>query len=106
MNSLLFFLAGLTLFLYGLAIAFGIVYPRWVGSMAAISGTAFMYNGAVEVAYEGFIPSIVKLVGLILLSVWAFIMAALMWRNSSRRRIASPGSAPPGETAQQPASPR
>ena len=88
MNSLSYFLAGLTLFLFGLAIALGRVYPRWVGLIAAISGVAFMYNGAVEVAYEGFVPSITKLVGLLLLAVWAFVMATLMWRNGSRRRLA------------------
>ena len=87
MNSLSFFLAGLTLFLYGLAIALGRVYPRWVGLIATISGVAFMYNGAV-VAYEGFVPSITKLVGLLLLALWAFVMAAWMWRNGSRRRLA------------------
>jgi hypothetical protein len=88
MNSLSYFLAGLTLFLYGLAIALGRVYPRWVGLMAVLSGAASMYNGAVVVAYEGFVPSIVKLVGLLLLAVWAFVMAAFMWRNGSRRRLA------------------
>jgi hypothetical protein len=87
MNSLSYFLAGLTLFLFGLAIALGRVYPRWVGLIAVISGAAFMYNGAV-VAYEGFVPSIIKLVGLLLLAMWAFVMAAFMWRNGSRRRIA------------------
>lgn len=30
-NSLSYFLLGLSLFLYGLAIALGVVYPRWVG---------------------------------------------------------------------------
>jgi hypothetical protein len=78
MNSLSYFLAGLTLFLFGLAIALGRVYPRWVGLTAANSGAAFMYNGAVVVAYEGFVPSIIKLVGLLLLVVWAFVMAAFM----------------------------
>jgi hypothetical protein len=87
MNSLSFFLAGLTLFLFGLAIALGRVYPRWVGLIAAISGVALMNNGVV-VAYEGFVPSITKLVGLLLLAVWALVMAALMWRNGSRRRLA------------------
>ena len=98
MNSLSYFLAGLTLFLFGLAIALGRVYPRWVGLIAVISGAAFMYNGVVEVAYEGFVPSIIKLVGLLLLAVWAFVMAFLMWRNSSRGPIAHPESAPPGPT--------
>jgi uncharacterized membrane protein YhaH (DUF805 family) len=97
MNSLSNFLTGLTLLLYGLAIALGRgVYPRWTGWMAALSGVAFMYNGVVEVAYEGFGPSIVKLVGILLLAVWAFIMAVLMLRNGSRRRIARPVSTPAG----------
>src|SRR5215212_3268549 len=42
MNSLSYFLAGLTLFLYGVAITFGSVYPRWVGLMAMVSGALFM----------------------------------------------------------------
>jgi hypothetical protein len=105
MNSFSYFLAGLSLFLFGLAIALGRVYPRWVGLIAAISGAAFMYNGAVEVAYEGFVASIIKLVGLLLLAVWAFVMAALMWRYGSRRRIARLGSASQA-AAQRPASPR
>jgi hypothetical protein len=91
MNSLSYFLAGLTLFLYGLAIALGRVYPRWVGLMATVSGAAFMYDGAVVVAYQGFVPSIIKVVGLLLLAVWAFVMAAFMWRKGSRRRIARLG---------------
>jgi hypothetical protein len=105
MNSLSFFLAGLTLFIFGLAIALGAVYPRWAGMIAVVSGAAFMYDGAVVVAYEGFVPSIVKLVGLVLLAVWAFIMAVLMWRHSNRGLVANPEPAP-GEPAEPPASPR
>src|SRR5215211_6901772 len=96
MNSLSYFLAGLTLFLFGLAIALGRVYPRWVGLVAAISGAAFMYNGIGVVAYEGFVPSTIKTVGLLLLAVWAFVMAAFMWRNGNRRRIARTQPNPPG----------
>ena len=66
MNSLSYFLAGLTLFLYGLAITLGPIYQRWAGLIAVVSGVALMYNGVVEVAYEGFVASIVKLVGLVL----------------------------------------
>jgi hypothetical protein len=96
MNSLSFFLAGLTLFLYGVVIALGDVYPRWAGLIAVVSGAALMYDGAVVVAYEGFVPSVIKLVGLLLLAVWAFVMAVLMWREGTRRRgsVAQPGSAP------------
>jgi hypothetical protein len=46
MNSLSYLLAGLTLFLYGLAIALGSVYPRWAGLIDAVSRAALMYNGA------------------------------------------------------------
>jgi hypothetical protein len=86
MNALSYFLAGLTLFLFGLAIAVGRAYPRWAGLIAVISGVALMYNGVIEVAYEGFVGSVVKLVGLLLLAVWAFAMAVLMWRKVGRWR--------------------
>jgi hypothetical protein len=105
MNGFSYFLAGLTLLIFGLAIALGRVYPRWVGLVAVLSGAALMYDGAVVVSYEGFVADIVKLVGLLLLAVWAFIMAFLMWRNgSSRRRVARLASTPTGQ-APQPANP-
>jgi hypothetical protein len=103
MNSLSFFLAGLTLFLFGLAIALGRVYPRWVGFIAAVSGVAFVYNGVGVVAYEGFVPSTVKSVGLLLLVVWAVVMGVLMWRNGGRRRTTGLAPAPHGRE-QHPAS--
>ncbi len=106
MNSLSYFLAGLTLFVYGVAIALGAIYPRWAGLIAVVSGVALMYNGVVEVAYEGFVASIVKLVGLALWALWSFLMAVLMWRYSSRRRITSLESAPPRSAQRRPASPR
>jgi hypothetical protein len=105
MNSLSYFLMGLTLFLYGLSIALGTVYPRWAGWIAALSGVALIYNGVLEVAYEGFVPSIIKLVGLALLAVWAIIMAVMMWRNGGRRRVTRLESAS-SSAAQRPASPR
>ena len=101
MNGFSYFLAGLTLFIFGLAIALGRIYPRWAGLMAAISGAALMYDGAVVVSYEGFVADIVKLVGLLLLAIWAFIMAFLMWRYSSRRRMTRLSLTPTGP-AQQP----
>jgi hypothetical protein len=105
MNRLSYFLAGLSLYLYGVVIALRSVYPRWAGLIAAVFGMALMYNGVVEVAYEGFVASTIKLVGLALWALWAFIMALLMWRNGSGRRIARLAS-PPTDPAQRPASPR
>ena len=102
MNALSYFLAGLALFIFGLAIALGRTYPRWAGLIAALSGAALMYNGVIEVAYEGFVASLVKLVGLALLAVWAFVMAVLMWRSGGRRRTTRLESSVPG-APQQPA---
>jgi hypothetical protein len=102
MNSLSFFLAELTLFLFGLAIVLGGVYPRWAGLIAVVSGLALMYDGAVVVAYEGFASSIIKLVGLLLLAVWAFVMAVLMWRNGERSRPVSRSESARPRSAQQP----
>ena len=96
MNALSNFLTGLTLVLLGAAVVLGGAYPRWTGWMAVASGLAFVYNGLVEVAYEGFVPSIVKPVGILLLAVWAFIMAALMWRKGGHRSVARPGPTPAG----------
>jgi hypothetical protein len=42
-----------------------------------------MFNGAVEVAFTGFGTSIVKLAGILLLAVWAFVMAVSMWRMAA-----------------------
>jgi hypothetical protein len=85
MNALSYFLAGLALFLFGLAIALGRAYPCRVGMIAIVSGAALMYNAVIEVAYEGFVASVVKLVGLALLALWVFVLAVLMWREGGRR---------------------
>ncbi len=97
-------LLGLTLILYGLAIALGTVYPRWLGWVAAGSGVAWIVHGLM-VPYIGLFPSIPRGVAQVLMYLWAFIMAFLMWRNSSRGRIARDESVAP-EPAEPPASPR
>jgi hypothetical protein len=87
-------LLGLTLILYGLAIALGTVYPRWLGGIAAGSGVVWIVHGLM-VPYIGFFDenqgeSIPRGVAQVLLFLWAFIMAFLMWRNSSRGRVTRP----------------
>jgi hypothetical protein len=86
-------LPGLTLILYGLAIALGTVYPRWLGWVAVGSGVAWIVHGLM-VPYIGLFESPPRGVALVLMYLWAFIMAFQMWRNSSRGRIARPESAP------------
>jgi hypothetical protein len=102
-QSLFTILLGLTLILYGMAIALGSVYPRWLGWVAVGSGVAWVAHG-VRMPYLGLSASIGEAVGAVLLYLWAFIMAIVMWRNSSRGRIASLESAPTGP-AKPPASP-
>ena len=81
-NSLAFSLVGLTLVIYGIALALSTVYPRWVGWVAAAAGVAHVIRG-VGVSYEGFVPSIAALIGLALLAPWTVIMAVMMWRRSN-----------------------
>jgi uncharacterized membrane protein len=82
-NSLSFSLVGLTLLLFGIAIALSSVYPRWVGAIAVAAGVANLIRG-VEVSYRGFVSSVAALVAPALLAVWALVMVVLMWRASSR----------------------
>jgi hypothetical protein len=91
-------LLGLTFILYGLAIALGTVYPRWLGWIAAGSGIAWIVHGLM-VPYVGLFDSIPRLVAIVLMALWTFIIAVLMWR------ITRPELAPP-DLATPPASPR
>jgi hypothetical protein len=61
-------LLGLTLILYGLAIAVGTVYPRWLGWVAAGSGAAWIVHGLM-VPYIGFFDAIPRGVAIVLLSL-------------------------------------
>lgn len=82
-NSLSFSLVGLTLVLYGIALALSGLYPRWVGWLAAVAGVAHIIRG-VDASYQGFVDSIAEVIGLALLALWTVIMAVLMWRQSNR----------------------
>ncbi len=73
-------LLGLTLLLFAAAIALGTRYPRWLAWGAAGSGIAWIVHG-VTVAYIGLFDSTPRLVAIVLLAAWAFILAFLMWRN-------------------------
>ena len=80
-------LLGLTLVLYGLAIALGTVYPSLARVDSRVgSGVAWVIHGLM-VPYIGLFNSIPRLVTLVLMAVWAFIMGYQMWRTGSRGRI-------------------
>jgi hypothetical protein len=93
-NSLAFSLVGLTLVLYGVALAASRVYPRWIGWLAVAAGVAHLIRG-VGVSYQGFVPSIAALIGLALLVLWTVVMAVLMWRQSNLRPVLGRDSARP-----------
>lgn len=76
-------LLGVTLLLYALAMALGTSYPRWLGWLAAGSGAAWIAHG-VMVPYVGFFNSIPRLIAIVLLAGWAFIIAVFLWRNSNQ----------------------
>ena len=92
LQSYSFILLGLTFILYGLTIALGSVYPRWLGWLAAAFGVAWIVHGLM-VPYIGLFDSIPRLVAIVLMALWAFIIGVLMWRISSRGRIAHPDPA-------------
>jgi hypothetical protein len=80
-NALSYFLVGLTLVLYGLALAMGSHYPRWTGWLAVAAGVAFMVRGLLT-SYRGFGSSIPSLVALALFAVWLIAIAIFLWRPS------------------------
>lgn len=53
-------LLGLTLILYGLAIAVGVAYPRWLGLVAMVSGIAWIVHGLM-VPYIGALYRLIRL---------------------------------------------
>jgi hypothetical protein len=79
-------LLGGALILFGLAIALGTVYPRWLGWVAVGSGVEWIVH-ELMVPYRGLFSSPPRGVALILMYLWAFIMAFVMWRKSNRGRI-------------------
>ena len=81
-------LLGLTLIFFGLAIAYGYAYARWPGWLAAASGIAWIVHGLM-VSYVGLFDSAPRLVALVLLAAWAFVMAVQMWPRSHGRTARS-----------------
>ncbi|MFD1211448.1 hypothetical protein ACFQ36_05270 [Arthrobacter sp. GCM10027362] len=85
-------LLGLTLILFGLAIAAGSAYPRWTGWLAAASGAAWIVHGLM-VPYIGLFESVPRGIASVLMYLWSFIMAFLMWRRAGREAEAAPSAA-------------
>lgn len=86
-------LLGLTLIFFGLAIAFGHAYARWPGWLAAASGVAWIVHGLM-VSYVGLFDSAPRLVALVFMAAWAFVMAVQLWPRG--RGHATHAAAPAG----------
>jgi hypothetical protein len=74
-------LLGLAVGLYGLAIARGTGYPRWLGYLAVGSAAGWITHGLMA-AHIGLFDSIPRLVAQVLLVAFAAGIAPLMWRRS------------------------
>ncbi len=74
-------LLGLTYLFFGLAVAVGAFGPRWLGWVAVASGAAWIVHG-VMVTYIGLFDSMPRLIAMLLLGVWVFGTAFLMWRDA------------------------
>ena len=83
-------LLGLAVALYGLALARGTRYPRWLGWLAIGSGAAWITHG-VMVAYVGLFDSLPRLVAMVLLAAWALGMAPRMWHDTRPPAPRRPG---------------
>src|SRR5215203_4624437 len=77
LQSYSFILLGLTFILYGLSIVLVTVYSRCLVWLAVGSGVACIVHGLM-VPYVGLFDSIPRLVAIVLMALWAFIIGVLM----------------------------
>ena len=84
-TMLIFFIFGVLYILYGLAVALSDIYPKWLGWLALVLGTAGAVIGLVH-AYQGpsdLLTNVLFPIVSILLTVWVLVMGVLMWRKTS-----------------------
>lgn len=82
--SLVGIVFGITVVLYGLAIALSHTYPKWLGWLAVISGVAVSLGG-ITTAYTGFsgLAMKINMLASSVLLVWFIIVGVLMWRRAA-----------------------
>ena len=88
--SMVSFLFGLTVNVYGVALLVDHTYPKWVGGLAIVGGVTTMVAG-VLIAYTGFSGlATINMPASFLLLVWMLTVGVFMWRR---------GQSPLDETA-------
>ncbi len=87
----MFVFFGVTFVLYGLAIAFSVGYPQWLGWGAVLSGTGDTAASMIQI-YSGSPTAVAELLSLVsslLLIGWIFAIGVLMWRRAAEARGSS-----------------
>jgi hypothetical protein len=77
--------AGVTFILYGLAVAWSRVYPRWLGWVVVVAGIGSVAAGLVQ-AYAGEATTVTRVLTIIfptVITLWLVGMSMLVWRRAS-----------------------
>jgi hypothetical protein len=77
--------AGVTFILYGLAVAWSRVYPRWLGWVVVVAGVGSVVAGLVQ-AYAGESTTATRVLTIIfptVITLWLVGMSMLVWRRAS-----------------------
>ncbi|EPG73535.1 putative membrane protein [Leptospira fainei serovar Hurstbridge str. BUT 6] len=75
---------GLTMLLFGFALLFDSIFPKWVGFLALLSGVPTCVAGIV-IGYTGFseLSMIINMPASFLLLIWMFCIGILSWKRST-----------------------
>lgn len=79
------FYLGVTFILFGLAVAFGRTYPRWLGWIAVTGGAGSVFVGMVQLAMgpSVLVTSILFTLVASIDATWMFVMGFLLWRKAN-----------------------
>jgi hypothetical protein len=76
--------AGVTFILYGLAVAWSRVYPRWLGWVVVVAGLGSVVAGLVQ-AYAGESTTVTRVLTIIfptVITLWLVLMSTLLLRRA------------------------
>lgn len=88
-------LFGATFILYGLAVAYGEEYPRWLGWAAVVLGVAATLVG-LDLAYRGpsqLVQNVIFPIVSILQTFWILVIGVLLWRRATPALARAPAMA-------------
>lgn len=82
--SLVGVLFGTTIALYGIAVGFTRIYPRWLGWLAVIAGAGTVTGGFMT-AHDGFsaLAMTINMPFNLAIVLWMIAMGVLMWRRAA-----------------------